>query len=530
MQALLLCAFLHTSSAFSPFTVARSFSEHAVLQSAPASARVWGWTTPTSTVTTFLNCSALNLSTTFNVTPDADGLWIAEFPPVPASDHACVITFTDAASTASVWYLDILFGTVLLCLGQSNMDLPLSYIVNGTTSERDGANAYSTVRLLQVPLQAFSSSAASTPLGEFAALVPWARADNVSTASFSAECFLVARGLVDAARRANPAVDGIPVGAIQSDWPGDSIELLSSAAAIAQCGGPTARAGVGVGYPGPIPGPHFPSAQYNAMVAPLTVGPLRVSHFIYHQGEADVHTFNSTSIYECRLRALIADFRATLGAWDGAFFGISTLAPYAGDCGASCVDGVPAIRRAQILVGTTTPNASVAVATDSGDPLAPAGSVHSRRKQALAARLVAAAAAVQWGAASREGPAIGPLYARAADVSATAGALAADVVFSDASCPFGLALVFGINYTSTCPVGLSPTAPTIDECAWFALRGAASGWVNATAVEVLNATAIRLSAPGVADVAVGTAFGQSSYPVTVLFSGPLPVTPWSEDV
>jgi hypothetical protein len=251
---------------------------------------------------------------------------------------------------------------------------------------------------------------------------------------------------------------------------------------------------------------------------------------IYHQGEADVHSNASTAIYECRLRALMADWRATLGAWPGTFFGITMLAPYSGDCesGGGCATGVAAIRAAQLRVGLSTPNASTAVSTDTGDPLAPAGSVHSRRKQAVAARLVAGAASVQWGAASHAGPVYGPLYAAAADASAAAGALAADVTFAPSSCPFGLQLVFGVNWTSTCPVGASPTAPSLAECAWFAVRGAATGWHNATAVSILNATAVRLAVPGVQDAPVATAFGQGSYPVTVLFSGTLPVAPWSE--
>lgn len=526
-----LAAHAAAASAFSPFSVAKSFSEHAVLQAAPATARVWGWTVPGGVVQAFLNCSAMRVTTTFNVTADEDGLWIAQFPPVPASAHACVVAFTDVASTTSVWYLDIIFGTVLLCGGQSNMDIPLEYIVNGTTSERDSANAFSIIRLLQVPLQAYSSGAASTPLRDFAAIIPWTIANNVTTAGFSAECYLVARGLVEAARAADPTVDGVPVGAIQSDWPGDNIDDLSSAAALAQCNASAAEHAVT--FPGPIPGPHYPSSQYNAMVAPLTVGPLAVSAFMYAQGEADVHSNSTTDIYECRLRALIADWRATLGAWPGAYFGITMLAPYSGDCesGGGCIGGVPAIRAAQLRVGLSTPNASVSVATDMGDPLAPAGSVHSRRKQAIAARIVAGAAAVLYGAASRAGPVYGPLYAAAADTSAAAGGvLTADVSFSPSSCPFGLQLVFGVNYTSTCPVGVSPTAPSLAECSWFAVRGAASGWLNATDVSVLNATAVRLSVPGVRDVAVATSFGQTSYPVTVLFSGSLPVAPWTETI
>lgn len=90
-----LAAHAAAASAFSPFSVAKSFSEHAVLQAAPATARVWGWTVPGGVVQAFLNCSAMRVTTTFNVTADEDGLWIAQFPPVPASAHACVVAFTE---------------------------------------------------------------------------------------------------------------------------------------------------------------------------------------------------------------------------------------------------------------------------------------------------------------------------------------------------------------------------------------------------------------------------------------------------
>lgn len=111
--ALLLAAPLLTCGQPARFTVAKSFSEHALLQSEPASARVWGWAAVGSTITTFLNCSRSGGdTTTFNTTArSGDGLWVAEFPPQPASPYACVVAFTDSASGASVWYLDILFGT-----------------------------------------------------------------------------------------------------------------------------------------------------------------------------------------------------------------------------------------------------------------------------------------------------------------------------------------------------------------------------------------------------------------------------------
>lgn len=279
------------------------------------------------------------------------------------------------------------------------MDLGVNYIFNASTEIERAASYVNSVRLLQLPLQAFSSLANATPIDEFLAVIPWVPASSTSIPNFSAECWLTAAGLYDAQYATGRR---IPIGAIQSDWPGNSITQLSSPSAMAvPCAGDADFAGAAAidprapTFPGPIPGPGHPSSQYNAMVAPLAVGPLAVGAFIYHQGEADVHGWYGPSgpvtyetiraWYACRLRALIADFRATFAASPPAlpWFGVSMLAPYAGDCGTACAF-VPAVRAAQMDVSLSEPNVTCAVLVDGGDPTAPAGSVHSRNKQVVA--------------------------------------------------------------------------------------------------------------------------------------------------
>lgn len=107
-------------SRFSQFRLASSFSEHAVLQRAPASARVWGWTRPQSAVSAHLNCSAAGGSAwSGTVQSDDTGLWVVEYPPQNATLGApCYSSFTDADSNSSVWFLDVKFGEVLLCMGR----------------------------------------------------------------------------------------------------------------------------------------------------------------------------------------------------------------------------------------------------------------------------------------------------------------------------------------------------------------------------------------------------------------------------
>lgn len=168
------------------------------------------------------------------------------------------------------------------------MDLPTSYIVNAS-AELARANAFSaTIRLMRAPCNSFGISAASAPLRDFAIVYPWVAASNSTVHDFSAECWLAARDMYEAGRADN-TTDGVPVGAIQADWPGTHIVVHSSAAALVACGGAP---------PAPPNSrnqswPYWPSSVHNAMIAPLTVGPLAVSAMIFHQGEADAVGFTA---------------------------------------------------------------------------------------------------------------------------------------------------------------------------------------------------------------------------------------------
>jgi len=282
------------------------------------------------------------------------------------------------------------------------------------------------------------------------------------------------------------------------------------------------------------------------MVAPLTVGGGAViNNFVYHQGEADVHgwydpgggggNITSERVYEwysCRLRALIADFRGTMGNLPSPWFGVSQLNPYAGDCGASTsgCSHVAAVRRAQLDVAQSTPFATAGVIPDLGDPLAPAGSVHSRLKAGLASRLVAGALQVKYGSSSKGGAFYGPIYAGARDVS-SGSALAASVSFAPASLGGGLKLVLDVPYMSWCPVNASATAPSLGECGGFELLGAQSGWVNASSVSInADGASVTLSASSRkgSEAVIATRAYWNSYPLATLFSkNGLPAVPWN---
>jgi hypothetical protein len=274
------------------------------------------------------------------------------------------------------------------------------------------------------------------------------------------------------------------------------------------------------------------------MVAPFLVGPRAVSLFIYHQGEAD--STNGQAYYNCHLQALIADWRASFGPPASvAWFGVTQLAPWGGNANSTSYSlGVAGVRAAQFNASLALPNVTVAVIVDDGDPLAPAGSVHSRRKQLVAQRLVNGALRTQFNKTSLQ--ILGPTYMASEDATTdpTGQTISAVVSFQPETCgDGGVRFVYGLNDTSLCP---TDEGIAVNVCAWFAVQSAKSGaWANATSVAVVNATAVRLTAPGsgvAGDTSAATSFGWGAYPVVTLFSNGggtginLPVTPWNVSV
>ena len=67
---------------------------------------------------------------------------------------------------------------------------------------------------------------------------------------------------------------------------------------------------------------------YNSMVAPFTVGPMRVSAFVWYQGESNADA-NQSVFYACALPSMISSWRNGFASPD-AFFGVVQLAPWWG--------------------------------------------------------------------------------------------------------------------------------------------------------------------------------------------------------
>ena len=135
----LVCSLAVVAVSAARFSIASVFSNGMVLQR-DAPVTIWGWGTPNTTVYGALLQTPNNTALWSSSMTDDTGLWRAQFPPqayTPAwgptfyQFYASTaplslpcITNTPAAcngTTANLWQL--LFGDVILCSGQSNMQV-----------------------------------------------------------------------------------------------------------------------------------------------------------------------------------------------------------------------------------------------------------------------------------------------------------------------------------------------------------------------------------------------------------------------
>ena len=162
---------------------------------------------------------------------------------------------------------------------------------------------------------------------------------------------------------------------------------------------------------------------YNGIISPLSGMTMR--GLVWDQGEANVDAQTPTSLYACRFGAMLDGWRELFGGqrWAAVFV---QLSPYGAGIN---VNGVTRIRLAQAAVAAGARNATVgmAVTIDLGDPTAPFGAIHSRRKEEVAHRVALQLARIVYNGTE---PSSGP------QPSSTASAVAAPGGGYDVTLPF----------------------------------------------------------------------------------------------
>jgi sialate O-acetylesterase len=202
-----------------------------VLQRAPQRAIVWGYGDANKSTTVTINSQIYTtISRTKSENNLGESIWSVTLDPVsdegPFDIHVSQPLTNGTLFTITLH--DILFGDVWICSGQSNMEMAVIDIFNGTEEIANAGN-YPKIRL-------FTSAhyALGTPSEELLGMwLNWSVASpkSVGGPSFiymSAVCWLYGRMI-------HEALGGRPIGLIATSWNGTAIEYWMPPKALNDC-------------------------------------------------------------------------------------------------------------------------------------------------------------------------------------------------------------------------------------------------------------------------------------------------------
>jgi sialate O-acetylesterase len=202
-----------------------------VLQRAPQRAIVWGFGDSSQLITLIMNNKIYRtMSRSELVNTQNESIWSITLDPVseegPFDIHVSQPLSNGTLVTITIH--DVLFGDVWICSGQSNMQLTVNMIYNGTEEIENAAN-YPKIRVFTASLEQ-----SSTALEELIRIrLNWSLPSSTTIGGIdwtyiSAVCWLYGRMI-------HQALDGRPIGLIATSWGGTPIELWMPPKALEDC-------------------------------------------------------------------------------------------------------------------------------------------------------------------------------------------------------------------------------------------------------------------------------------------------------
>ena len=317
------------------FSVSSMFTSHLVLQRNRRDA-IWGWAKPGDQITIHFD------GQTIVGHARASGKWKMYLGPLVGSSLPRTMTLSDENNSIALH--DVLIGEVWLCSGQSNMQYPLGGWFHRTNLATALAAAdHPTIRFYRVPR--VESMFAGRP--HLTTPARWQRCTPKTAAGFSAVAYFFGNAL---RKRLH-----VPIGLIEADWGGTSIEAwtpavgffkysrlkreqiwlrhaMAAEAALQRAGTPVNRTEL-VNAPNAYhydfqstwrPDPHQnPTTLFNGMINPLI--PFSIRGVIWYQGENNVLSHDTH--YYAQLKALILGWRYVWHQGDFPFY-IVQIAPF----------------------------------------------------------------------------------------------------------------------------------------------------------------------------------------------------------
>jgi len=210
---------------------ANYFQDNMVLQRAPQRAIVWGYSDSDALLTLTMN--GINYTTVRraeSVNSVGEGTWSVTLDPVSDEiEYNIDVTQPSHSGNVTITLHKVLFGDVWFCSGQSNMQLTVKMIYNGS-EEIANAGKFPKIRLFTTALVP-----SNQPVDELLGIdLNWsaAKPDIIGAPDWShmsAVCWLFGRMI-------HQALNERPIGLIASSWGGTAIEYWLPPDSLGKCG------------------------------------------------------------------------------------------------------------------------------------------------------------------------------------------------------------------------------------------------------------------------------------------------------
>ncbi len=211
-------------------SLASYYSSHMVLQQQPHNAILWGYAGVKATVEVTVQDKIYKAKVGFKPF-SATAIWKVKLDPMPAGGPYNITVLCEAFTVVNtISLVDVLFGDVWVCSGQSNMAFAVNQSFNGS-KELNESVKYPNIRLLAV-----NEVTSAKPDYDFngGLYEPWSRPNSDSLGGkappfsyFSALCWFFGRDLYENLQ--------YPIGLISSNWGGTPIEDWSSPDVLKNC-------------------------------------------------------------------------------------------------------------------------------------------------------------------------------------------------------------------------------------------------------------------------------------------------------
>lgn len=209
----------------STLSLSATVSNSMVLQRDVPLSSLWGYSTPGSIVTATLSSSGNSYPSSET---GSDGIFRVVLPSLPTTSIPFNVTFSSPGEN-NITISDIVVGDVILCSGQSNMQVSLQMAFNAT-AEIAATNAFgSMIRVMYV-----GGRNSLNPEIDIITSIPWSRASAASMGGdswggFSAQCWYTGRSIYQLLN------ETVPIGLIESCVGGTAIRNWVSTQALSLC-------------------------------------------------------------------------------------------------------------------------------------------------------------------------------------------------------------------------------------------------------------------------------------------------------